>query len=125
MSYEIYKIIHIFGVIAVFMSLASMALHTMNGGTKENNRYRKLLAAVHGTGLLVIMIGGMGLGARLGALQGGFAPWIHVKIAIWVVVGPLMMIPYRFPQFALGLWIGVPCLGALATWVVQYKTLFL
>jgi hypothetical protein len=124
MSYQIYKIIHIFGVVAIFSCLSAMALYSMNGGAKADNRFRKLVAATHGVGLLVVLVGGMGLGARVGALQGGFATWIYVKLVIWLVAGALMLIPYRFPRYSLGLWFGVPLLAALATWVVQYKTLF-
>lgn len=123
-SYEVYKIIHVFGVVTVFSCLSAMALHTMNGGSKDNNQFRKLVTISHGTGLLIVLIGGMGLGARMGVLQGGFATWIYVKLAIWLFAGVLMMIPYRFPRLSLALWFGVPVLAALAAWVVQYKVLF-
>ena len=71
MSYEIYKNIHVFGVVTVFSCLSAMALHSMNGGAKEDNRFRKLVAATHGTGLLIVLIGGMGL-LRIANIESDF-----------------------------------------------------
>ena len=44
MSLNIAKAIHLLGVAMLLMSLGGLALHSMNGGTKENNPSRKLAA---------------------------------------------------------------------------------
>ena len=59
MSLNIVKTIHLLGVAMMMMSLGGLALHSMNGGTKENNPSRKLAAAIHGTGLLLVLGAGL------------------------------------------------------------------
>ena len=42
--------------------------------------------SMHGTGLLIILVSGFGLAARLGLVV-GLPTWVKAKIAVWVVVG--------------------------------------
>ena len=72
-----YKVLHIFSVILTFTVLGGLALHAANGGDKESNSQSKLTGALHGVGLLLILISGFGALARLGLGAGfpaGFGP---------------------------------------------------
>jgi uncharacterized membrane protein SirB2 len=122
--YATYKLIHIIGILLVFLSLGGLTLHAANDGTRASNRARKLVAATHGIGLFVVLLGGFGLLARIGVMHGaGFPGWIWVKLVIWVLLGALFALPYRKPGFARPLWVAIPVLGAIAVYMAIYKPL--
>lgn len=120
-SYTVYKIVHLFGMFMLFSVLGGIALHAMNGGTKKSNVGRALVGALHGTSLLVILIGGFGMLARLGISQGGLPGWIYAKLAIWVLLPFIGMIPYRRPALAKWVLVAYPFFGGLAAWIALYK----
>jgi uncharacterized membrane protein len=82
MSYEFYRVLHIFGIILLFASLGALAAI---GGTTDH-RLRRLGSIIHGVAVAVILIAGFGLLARL-EMFGGFPPWIWIKLGIWLVAG--------------------------------------
>lgn len=113
-SYTVYKLVHLFGMFMVFSVLGGIALHAMNGGTKHDNVGRKLVAALHGTALFLILLGGFGMLARLGIVQGGLPGWIYAKLALWVALPLVGMLPYRRPASAKWVLLGLPVVGLLA-----------
>ncbi len=121
MSYQIYKVLHLFGVVLLFVSLGGLTLHALNGGTKESNTYRKWVSISHGVALVVILVAGFGLLARLQLVQAGFPLWVWLKLGVWVVMGGLVAIPYRKPELARPLWLLLPILGAIGAAIAIYK----
>ena len=75
---------------------------------------RKLVAALHGTALFLILLGGFGMLARLGIVQGGLPGWIYAKLALWVALPVIGMLPYRRPASARWVLLGLPVVGLLA-----------
>ena len=72
--------------------------------------------------LLLIITGGMGLGARTGVLKGSWPLWINIKMGIWVIVGVSgHMVLKRFPQFAMKYFWGMVGLLTLASYAANYK----
>ncbi|MFM7203595.1 MAG: hypothetical protein ACKO6N_22665 [Myxococcota bacterium] len=121
-SYSVYKIIHVFGVLLIVMALGGATLHAANGGTRESNTSRKLSAISHGVGMLLVLVAGFGLLARLGIGHGAAWPlWIYLKLVIWAVMGGLLVLVQRVPSLARPLWIGIPLLGGLAAYVAVMK----
>lgn len=114
MTYEIYNVLHIFGIILVFMALGAAALHAGNGGTREDNHGRKIVASVHGVGLLVILVAGFGMLAKIG---GGLPGWLHPKLLIWLLLGAAPIIIARKPGSARAMWLVLPLLGAVAAYL--------
>lgn len=121
MSYQLYTLIHIFGVIILFMALGGTIFHVVNGGTKENNSWKKPLAAIHGVALFIIFLGGFGLMARLEISHLSPPGWIWAKLVIWLFLGAAIALPYRVKGLAKPLVLILPLLGALATWLAVYK----
>lgn len=119
-SYQLYKVVHIFGLLLTFMSLGALFLHVHNGGDKASNRGRALVAASHGIGLFLVLLGGFGMLARL-KLDFVAVPWVHAKLLIWLLLGGILALPYRVPAAAKALWVTVPVLGGLAAWLAVYK----
>ncbi len=120
-TYEFYKVIHLAGMFLLFAVIGGVAVYAANGGTKADNPARKLLAALHGTALFVVLLGGFGALARLGMAQGGLPGWIYAKLAIWFVMAAALTAAYKLPQFAKAFLVVFPLLGALAGYIAIYK----
>lgn len=121
MSYSFYKIVHFLGIVTLFAMLGGIALHALNGGTRKDNVGRVLVAALHGIALLLILVGGFGMVARLGTVELGWPGWLLGKIAIWGVFALLAMLPYRRPALARPALVFWPVLGGLAAWLAVVK----
>lgn len=120
--YNIYKVIHIFGIALAFTAVGGLNVAVLNGATKASNAARKLISALHGTALFLLLLGGFGMLARLGLIQGhSFPGWLWAKIVIWLLLGGLVAIPYRKPELAKPLFVITPVLAAIAAWLAIYK----
>jgi hypothetical protein len=118
MPTELYKLLHLFGLVLAFVAIGGLALHGVNGGTKDSNKARKLAAMTHGIGMLLLLLGGFGMLAKAG---GGFPPWIIGKLAIWFLIGASMMPLQRKPELAKTLWFALPVLAIVAASLALYK----
>jgi hypothetical protein len=120
--HQFYNVVHIVGIVLVMSALGGTAVHALSGGTKQTNRARGLPAALHGVGVLLILVGGFGMLARLGFSHGAMFPgWLLVKLAVWLVVAALLFIPYRRPALARPIYLALPVLGGLAAYMAIYK----
>jgi hypothetical protein len=119
--YEAYKVLHLLSVMLLFLCFGGLALYVAGGGTRAANPNRKLIAALHGTAAFLVLLGGFGLLARLGVIQGGFPLWVWIKLAVWLVLGLAVLLPYRRPALARPLFLLYPALGGLAAWAAVYK----
>jgi hypothetical protein len=117
--YAFYKVLHFIGIFMVMISLGGMVLHVMNGGSREF-RWRRLAALTHGIGLLLALIAGFGLIARLG-IQSPWPVWIYIKFTIWLIFGALPALIYRKRNLARAIWMTLIILGALASWMATNK----
>jgi hypothetical protein len=121
-SYDAYKVLHLVSVLTLFAVLGGVAVHAMNGGTRKGNAARRIVASLHVIALLVAIIAGFGLMARLDLIRGGIPIWIWGKLAIWLITLLLLALPYRRPALARPLLLfGLPLLGAAAAWLAVYK----
>ena len=119
MPYELYKILHLFGIFLIIVSLGGVLLHVRNGGDKSTNTNRKTVMTTHGIGMLLSLVGGFGILARLGihSLPG----WVLAKLFIWLFLGAAVPILYRKPNLAKPLWIGIPAIAGFAGFLAIYK----
>lgn len=79
MSYAFYKIIHVVSIVLFF------ALY-MSAARKEQNIKKEVIFS--GVALLLVLVSGMGLIAKIGIAHGaGWPLWIKLKIAIWAFIG--------------------------------------
>lgn len=117
MSYQIYKMIHIVSIVIFFSAYAVAA-------AKQGSIKREKI--ITGIALVLILVSGMGLIARLGIPHGAPWPiWIKIKLGIWAVIGTsghmiLKRWPKAAPQF---FWISIGLL-VLASYLANYKVTF-
>ena len=119
MSLEFYKVLHLFGVFAIILSLGGIGLHAMNGGGWQHPS-RALLAAVHGIGLLFALVGGFGMLAKLGHMS-SFPGWAAAKLVIWLFMGGVLALFKRKPALAKPMWFMVLVLATMAAWLAVAK----
>jgi hypothetical protein len=112
---------HFFGIFLLMATLGGMAIHAANGGTRQASLTRRLVAMGHGFGLVLILVGGFGMLARLGLVSGGLPGWIWAKLAVWLVFGALVALPYRRPQLARPVFLTLPVLGLIAALLALTK----
>ena len=116
MSYEFYKILHVFSALLLFMALGTYAATCRSQG----DRFRRLAGISHGVSLAVLFVAGFGLMARLG-MFGEIALWAWFKIGLWLLLALATALLRRKPQWAAGLWVALPVLGGLAAWLAVSK----
>lgn len=122
LSHSAYNVVHVVGIILIMAALGALALHAMNGGTRESNSARGLIAGLHGLGAFLVLLGGFGMLARIGFEHGAAFPgWLVVKIVIWLVLAGSVVVPYRRASLARALLLALPVLGGLAAFLAIYK----
>jgi len=118
-SYQIYKLIHFFGIFSTLVALAAICLHVIRGGTIGDNPMRKPLSALHGAGLFLALLGGFGMLARLGASPA--SGWVIAKLVIWLFLGASLTLVYRREGSARPMLFLLPVLAVLAAYFALYK----
>ncbi len=122
MSYEVYKVLHLLGVMLLFLSLGGIALNGVRGGDRESlGGARKLAAVTHGIAMLLLIFGGFGLMARLGISHTNPTGWVLAKIGIWILMGGSIAILLRKAEWSKAMWFALPLLGAVAVWLAVVK----
>jgi hypothetical protein len=114
MSILVYKVLHILGIALILVALGGAAQRALDGGSGS----RKLPGITHGVGLLIILVSGFGQLAKLGL---GFPLWVWAKLAIWIVLGVLLVSIRRMPRHAATFWFAIPVLVGLAAYLAFYK----
>ena len=118
MPYEFYKVMHLFGIILIFFGLGALGHHAFMAGPKKFPS-RKILFITHGVGMLLALVGGFGLMARLGIKE--WPMWIILKLVIWLALGMAGSWMLKRQKIAMLNWILVPLLALLAIYLVNYK----
>jgi hypothetical protein len=92
MDYNFYKITHLIGISVLALGVGGM----MAGGEK-----RKAFAILQGIGLLVMLVTGFGLLAKL-KLTPYVPPFAIMKLVLWLVIGmlPMLFRKLKTPLFA-------------------------
>src|SRR5262245_4752031 len=116
-SYDFYRVAHFLGIFLILASTSGQLLAAMLGQPKQHPA-KKFLAISHGIGLLIALVAGFGLLAKL---QVGFTGWVNGKIAIWILFGFWGAIAMRRRELARLLWLAMILLGVIAAYLARYK----
>lgn len=120
MPHSVYKLFHLLGIFMTFLSLGGLLLYAINGGTKEQNTWRKPVAITHGVGVVLLLVSGFGMLARLGMFW-PLPGWAIVKIVIWLILGGMTAFIYKGPDTGKTLWFIVLLLGVIAAYLATMK----
>ena len=110
MSYAIYKIIHLTGVMMIFLSLGGLICRSILADNEK--RLKRFAGITIGIGLIIVLISGFGLITKLSI---GFPGWIIGKLTIWIIIGGLIGLINRKGTLGVILWwliIGLGCIAA-------------
>ena len=121
MSTEFYRIVHILGIILLFLALGGLLFPAFNNITLDK-KTKKPWAIMHGISLIVILIGGFGLLARLG-IQGSFPLWVWFKLIIWSYFSIIVFAIVRLPKRAKWIFSTILIISLAALIVVNLKPL--
>lgn len=116
MRYQIYQFLHLTGILMVFLAYGGLIIRSATGS--DNKSLRVLGAITSGIGLFLILLGGFGL---LAVLNYGWPIWILIKVAIWFILGGLIIVINRQPECSRFLWWVTLALGAIALAMVIWK----
>ena len=119
MPVDFYRTLHLIGIFTVILSLGGMCLHVISGGTR-NYAGRKFAAISHGIGLLVVLVSGFGLLAKLGYLQ-ALPGWAVAKLVTWLILGGMPALIYRQPRLSRLFWILILAFSGLNAYLAIYK----
>ncbi len=116
--YATYNVLHIAGVFFLLFSLSSYLI-IVNSGT---DKFRKLASIMHGISLIIILVGGFGLLARLGIIHGSEWPaWVWVKLVLWLLMGAMIIFIKKFQTLSKFIWFLIPVLAIIAAYLAVYK----
>ena len=118
MSYDFYKVMHFLGLFMVFTALGGQFVNAINGGDARQQPGRRWIGLFHGIGLLLVLVAGFGLVAKLGV---GFPGWVIGKLLVWVVLGGIGAMAARKKQLAGTLWVVTVALGMFAAYLARIK----
>lgn len=104
----LYKVIHLAGVIGLFTSFGAIL-----AGTHE--KCRKAATIMHGVSLLLLLVAGFGLLAKL--YQNQFHGWVIAKLVIWLLLGAAPVLAGRKLLPAGATLFGVLLLGVAAAYL--------
>lgn len=119
MSYSFYKILHMIGIMTLFVGLASILILAFVGQLKSS-RAKMIGFATHGLGLFLMILSGFGMAAKL-QMFAELPGWLYAKIGIWLLLGLAISLLKRKPQWAFGNLIVVIALGGTAAWLAITK----
>lgn len=104
-----YKIIHFIGLIVLFLGIGSL----LAADPKKPAAFR-FPAMIHGLGLLLILVSGFGLQAKL---QLGFPIWMIIKLVILLALGGVIALIKRKALPPVVIYLLVIILGSVAAYL--------
>ncbi len=118
LSYQTYKLLHYLGFMLLFFGIGGVFIPAM-AGIKIQGKPRIAAFISHGLGMLFLIVAGFGMLARLQI--DGIPGWIHVKLAVWLVLGLAIGIARRMPSWLILIFIFLVAL--IAPYFAIYKTI--
>jgi hypothetical protein len=121
MDYSAIKLIHVTGIMLVFMGLGGMVFASAAGFGPPNLRLRRAAALLHGVGLAAILVSGVMMLSDLGLLHGDPPGWAKAKFVIFLLIGGSLSLAARMSRMIWFLVAGWIILGAAAAYLALYK----
>ena len=116
-SYLLFKVVHLFGVMLLFIAVGALAGMAAAGRASEA-RWARML---HGIALVIVFLAGFALLSSLSmSAPGTWGAWVWIKLAVWLALGASLVLARQERHARWVLW-GLPLLGAVAAWAALVK----
>jgi len=119
MSTQLYLILHLIGIIALFYALGGLALHAYKGGNRNFGAHRFIMT-VHGLAMMLVLIPGFGLLAKTGVAW-PWPLWVWGKLVAWLILGGIPRLILTKTEWAKGTYWVALLVGAWAILMVELK----
>lgn len=116
-----YKIIHLIGLMLLFFGFGGILVSSY-ASLALTKKARMLAMISHGVGMLLILVGGFGMLARLG-LAREMPTWVYSKLLIWVILGGAIALAKRKADLAWTMLISFIILASTAAFIGLTKPL--
>lgn len=113
LSLAAYKVMHLLGIFLLLTGMGGVWALSVVGTPDRSSGTRRLLMISHGIAVLLVLVAGFGLLAKLGVM-GAWPAWVWLKIGIWVVLGGLPALLLRTEKGSGLLLYLAPLLAAIA-----------
>ena len=116
LALSFYKVLHLFGIMLMLSALGA----AIAGAGEASPRLKKLAGIAHGVALLIVLVGGFGMLARLG-MGSGWPLWVWLKLVIWLIFGAATVFVRKAGEKAGWLLVALPVLAAVSAWLALYR----
>lgn len=113
MDYQTYRLLHILAAFFLFSALGGLVVAAVH----NDARFRKIGSITHGISMILLLVSGFGLMARLGIDHSAIPAWAWLKLGIWVALGACMVAIKRMQNGRWILWLALPLLGGVAAYL--------
>ncbi len=117
MSASAYKLLHFLGIFMTLLALGGIFVNSSLPADQQG-RWRRLAGLTHGIGLVIVLVAGFGLLARL---ELGFELWVSLKLLIWLAFGALIVAARKHPGQGVLLWWTAVLLAVAAAYLGHYQ----
>ena len=119
LSHATYKVIHLLGIFLLFSGMGGLWAVAASSSESFRTTTRRLAIAAHGAAMLLILIAGFGMMARLG-ISHSWPLWIWIKLVIWVLLAGYPVLLKRQQKPSGFLFFLAPVLGAIAAYAALF-----
>jgi len=120
MTHSFYLVMHLSGVFLILTGLSGFTIRTLVSPSDADSRsWKRATAITHGVGMLLALVGGFGMLARL-QINWPWPSWVLVKFCIWILLG-LSMSAAKRKRIAKFWWWIAPLLAMIALISAVYK----
>lgn len=120
MSLEFYKLLHIIGIVLLTTGLVGVLTLRWSGQTLFG-KVKTFSFVTHGLGLVLILVSGFGLLARLG-LFSAIPVWAYIKILVWGLMALAISLLKRKGHLGWPLYLAILFLFIVAAYNGIFKT---
>lgn len=118
-SHATYKVIHLLGIFLLFSGMGGLWAVAVSSSETFRTSIRRLAIAAHGAGMLLILVAGFGMMARL-QISHSWPLWIWIKVVIWVLLAGYPVLLKRQQKPSGILFFLAPVLGAVAAYAALF-----
>ena len=118
-SHATYKFIHLLGIFLLFSGMGGLWAVAVSSSETFRTSIRRLAIAAHGAAMLLILVAGFGMMARL-QISHSWPLWIWIKVVIWVLLAGYPVLLKRQQKPSGILFFLAPVLGAVAAYAALF-----